>query len=52
MIDKLSLYAESGVDEVIFSSSFGQSQNDLEQSMQRIGENIIPYFKKSNIKVA
>ena len=52
MIDKLSLYAESGVDEVILSSSFGQSQNDLEQSMQRIGENIIPYFKKSNIKVA
>ena len=52
MIDKLSIYAETGVDEVILSSSFGQSHNDLIQSMQRIGENVIPYFKKSNIQVA
>ena len=52
MIDKLSVYAETGVDEVILSSSFGQSHNDLIQSMQRIGENVIPYFKKSNIQVA
>ena len=52
MIDKLSIYAETGVDEVILSSSFGQSHNDLIQSMQRIGENVIPYFKKSNVQVA
>ncbi len=52
MIDKLSIYAESGVDEVILSSSFGQSHNDLVHSMQRIGENVIPYFKKSNVQVA
>ena len=52
MIDKLSIYAETGVDEVILSSSFGQSHNDLIQLMQRIGENVIPYFKKSNIQVA
>ena len=52
MIDKLSVYAETGVDEVILSSSFGQSHNDLIQSMHRIGENVIPYFKKSNIQVA
>ena len=52
MIDKLSIYADTGVDEVILSSSFGQSHNDLIQSMQRIGENVIPYFKKSNIQVA
>ena len=52
MIDKLSVYAETGVDEVILSSSFGQSHNDLIQSMYRIGENVIPYFKKSNIQVA
>ena len=52
MIDKLSVYAETGVDEVILSSSFGQSHNDLIQSMQRIGENVIPYFKKSNVQVA
>ena len=52
MIEKLSVYAETGVDEVILSSSFGQSHNDLIQSMYRIGENVIPYFKKSNIQVA
>ena len=52
MIDKLSIYAETGVDEVILSSSFGQSHNDLIQSMQRIGEKVIPYFKKSNVQVA
>ena len=52
MIDKLSVYAETGVDEVILSSSFGQTHNDLIQSMQRIGEKVIPYFKKSNVQVA
>ena len=52
MIDKLSVYAEAGVDEIILSSSFGQSQKDLIDSMHRIGENVIPYFKKSNIQVA
>ena len=52
MIDKLSVYAEAGVDEVILSSSFGQSQEDLIESMYRIGENVIPHFKKSNIQVA
>ena len=52
MIDKLSVYAEAGVDEIILSSSFGQSQKDLIESMHRIGENVIPYFKKSNIQVA
>ena len=52
MIDKLSVYAEAGVDEVILSSSFWQSQEDLIESMYRIGENVIRYFKKSNIQVA
>ena len=52
MIDKLSIYAEAGVDEIILSSSFGQSHKDLVGSMQRIGENVIPYFKKSNVQVA
>ena len=52
MIDKLSIYAEAGVDEIIISSSFGQNQNDLIESMQRISEEIIPYFKKFNVQVA
>ena len=52
MIDKLSIYAEAGVDEIIISSSFGQNQNDLIESMNRISEEIIPYFKKFNVQVA
>ncbi len=52
MIDKLSIYAEAGVDEIIISSSFGQNQNDLIESMHRISEEIIPYFKKFNAQVA
>ena len=52
MIDKLSIYAEAGVDEIIISSSFGQNQNDLIESMHRISEEIIPYFKKFNVQVA
>jgi alkanesulfonate monooxygenase SsuD/methylene tetrahydromethanopterin reductase-like flavin-dependent oxidoreductase (luciferase family) len=52
MIDKLSVYAEAGVDEIIISSGFGQSQNEMIESMYRISEEVIPYFKKSNSQVA
>ena len=52
MIDKLSVYAEAGVDEIIISSGFGQSQNEMIESMHRISEEVIPYFKKFNTKVA
>ena len=52
MIEKLSKYAEAGVDEIIISSSFGQSNNDLIESMYRISEKVIPYFKNNNLKVA
>ena len=52
MIDRLSVYAEAGVDEIIVSSNFGQNQKDLIDSMHRISEEIIPYFKKTNVQVA
>ena len=52
MIDKLSIYAEAGVDEIIISSGFGQSQNEMIESMHRISEEVIPYFKKFNTQVA
>ena len=52
MIDKLSVYAEEGVDEIIISAGFGQSQNEMIESMYRISEEVIPYFKKFNNKVA
>ena len=52
MIDKLGIYAEAGIDEIIISASFGQSQEDLIESMHRISDQIMPYFKNTNIKVA
>ena len=45
MIDKLSVYAGSGIDEMIISAGFGQSQEDMIESMYRISEHIIPHFK-------
>ena len=52
MIDKLRTYAEAGVDEIIISSGFGQSQSEMIESMYRISEEVIPYFKKFNTQVA
>ena len=52
MIDKLSVYAGSGIDEMIISAGFGQSQEDMIESMYRISERIIPYFKVQKSQVA
>ncbi len=52
MIDKLNLYAEAGIDEIIFSSSFGQSQKETMESMKRISDYVIPHFKEANTYVA
>ena len=52
LIDKLSIYAEAGVDEFIISSSFGQEQNETLESMHKISEEIIPYFQNSKYQVA
>ena len=52
MIDKLSAYAESGIDEMIISAGFGQSQEDMIESMYRISEHIIPHFKLQKSQVA
>jgi len=51
MIDKLSLYAEAGVDEFIVSSSFGQKNEEIIESMHRISEIVMPALKhkKSNV---
>ena len=52
LIDKLGVYAEAGIDEAIFSASFGQSQDDIIESMERISDKVIPFFKKTKFKVA
>ena len=52
MINKLELYAEAGIDEVIISAGMGQTQKDMIESMHRFGKQIIPHFKKMNSQVA
>ena len=52
MIDKLSVYAGSGIDEMIISAGFGQSQEDMIESMYRISDHIIPHFKVQKSQVA
>jgi len=52
MIDKLGVYAEAGVDEIIISAGIGQTQEEMIESMHRISEKVIPYFKNINSKVA
>ncbi len=51
MINKLEVYAEAGVDEIIISAGFGQSQEDMIDSMYRISEKVIPYFKSDQTRV-
>lgn len=52
LIDKLGVYAESGVDEIIISAGFGQSQEDLIESMHRVSDQVIPYFNNTSTRVA
>ena len=52
LIDRLGVYSELGIDEIIVSASFGQSQDDLIESMYRISDHIMPYFNNTEIKVA
>ena len=52
MIDKLHVYAEAGINEIIISAGIGQSQKDMINSMQRFGEKIIPHFKNLNSQIA
>ena len=52
LIDKLGVYQEAGIDEIIISASFGQSHNDLIESMYRIHDQVMPYFIKTGSRVA
>lgn len=44
MIDKLASYADVGIDEVIMSSGFGQSQAEMLDMMARFADEVMPHF--------
>ena len=47
VIDRLSSYAELGIDEVIVSSNFGQAQGAVLEMMSRLAEDVMPKVTKT-----
>lgn len=47
MIDRLGMYAEAGIDEVILSSGVGQTQADMLEAMERLASDVMPHFSAS-----
>ena len=47
LIDRLSSYAELGIDEVIVSSNFGQAQGAVLEMMSRLAEEVMPKVAKT-----
>jgi alkanesulfonate monooxygenase SsuD/methylene tetrahydromethanopterin reductase-like flavin-dependent oxidoreductase (luciferase family) len=45
MIDRLGVYQEAGVDELILSSGMGQDQKDSLEAMERFAQEVMPHFK-------
>lgn len=48
MIDRLGVYAEAGIDEVILSNGMGQSQGDMLEGMERFATEVMPHYSKSS----
>lgn len=44
MIDKLSVYAQAGVDRFILNANFGVSQSETMDSIQQFAEQVMPHF--------
>jgi len=44
MIDKLSVYAEAGVDEIIFNQNIGVSNEETLDNMRAIADEVMPHF--------
>jgi len=47
MIDRLGVYADAGIDEVILSNGMGQSQPDMLEGMERFANEVMPHYAKS-----
>lgn len=45
MIDKLSVYAELGIDEVLAPCGYGQSHSETTDMMHRFAEEVMPHFR-------
>ena len=52
MIERLSVYAEIGIDEVLTTSNFGQDEQMTLDMMGRFAEEVMPHFAKQKKKAA
>lgn len=52
MVDRLGVYAEAGVDEMIFSMNIGAEQSETIDAMHRLAEDVMPHFSKKPGAVA
>lgn len=48
MIDRLGMYADAGINEVILSNGMGQSQADMLEGMERFATEVMPHFTTSS----
>ena len=46
MLDRLTEYAEAGIDELILSSNLGQPQGDHLEAMERFASNVLPHLRQ------
>ena len=51
MIDKLSLYADAGVDRLIMNVNFGISQSETLETIESFAEQVMPHFTNSKSRV-
>ncbi len=49
MIDRLGRYADAGIDEVIFSTGFGQPHNETMDMMHRFASDVMPHFAQREL---
>ena len=48
MVDRLGIYREAGIDELILSSGMGQPQGETLEAMRRFAERVMPHFAAPN----
>lgn len=52
MIDQLAVYAEAGVDEMIFSMNIGAEQSETIEAMHLLAEEVMPHFSAGHAVAA
>ena len=47
MVDRLAVYAEAGIDEVILNSNIGACQGEHIEAMERLAAEVMPHFRQA-----